>query len=164
MSTLAFVPENTLVRWYFHPSQAETTPKPQVPFDHPVRTLRGSINLTMQFVTAANPIFGQGFQNKGVRTVAKPDGHLTLFWPLYEVTSEQKIETDETDTGIRTETVIRYYGFDAGRRLMVETVKSHKREDAYTNSYAWPHSMRIPRRDRAELRGALLDFRRDLSS
>lgn len=169
MNTPLFVPEQTLVDWYLNPSITKSTKRPTESFDHPVETLQESINLTMRFVTAAQPMFGQGFRNKGVRPVMrvtkkKKKGKTTLFWSLYEVREENTVETDETDTGVRTEIIIRYYGFDAGRRLMVETIRSHKREDAYTNGYSWPDEQDIPPNHLRKLLNKLLDFRRDLSS
>lgn len=159
MSALKYVPEHVLVEWYFNPRAALPTKKPRERFDHPVRRLPDAINLTMRFITAAHPPFGSGQFRGTIRTVKGKHGNLTLFWSVYEVREDTKVETPK---GIRTKTVIYYYGFDAGRRLMVETVTTESWEDVYHQEYSWPRVGEIPPAHRAKLLDKLWQLRYDL--
>ena len=159
MSAPIYVPEQTLVQWYFSPSKVERTERPKEPFDYPVEDLQASIDLTMRYITAApQPLLDRS--GRHLQTVAGPNDALTLFWPIY-VDSNITVITKNDKS--RTRTRILYYGFDAGRRLMVETVKSRSRESQYRNSYSWPNPDMIPEAHRKALLKRLRTFRQELS-
>ena len=82
MSAPIYVPEQTLVQWYFSPSKVERTERPKEPFDYPVEDLQASIDLTMRYITAApQPLLDRS--GRHLQTVAGPNDALTLFWPIY---------------------------------------------------------------------------------
>lgn len=178
MSSKILVSEETLLEWYFSPSIAQPTsrPKPkqlkaierqiaclQASDDPAERSaaVRLSITLTMQFVTAEQPPLRHGYKHRPLATVERPDDKaLTLFWSIYETRVDPQQTTPEG--GVRTETHIRYYGFDAGGRLMLAHTSKTSREARYRNTYYWlePGDLTYDAQD--ELLRSLGKYRREL--
>ncbi len=153
-----FVPEKTLMRWFYHPDEITPTSRPTERFDHPVTTIRASIDLTMRFLTATpTPFVGWA---EPARTAQRGDEGQILFWPVYRLDEERLIDTRE---GPRTRSTTWNYGFDSGRHLMVETVISYSREDIYRNSYSWPTTSSIPSDHQQNLLDNLKWFRQKLT-
>lgn len=146
-----------IVSWYFQPSLATQTPTPRTPYNHPVTSLQESIRLTLRYLTAATPAIDHGH----IRPIRGRDGKQTLFWSIYEVRQDVKIETPEG--GVRTQMTILYYGFDASGKLALETVASQSFESQYNNGYSWPDSSAIPTEHHDKLLEKLEKFRKKLA-
>lgn len=147
--------EATIVDWYFAPTHAVRTAKPERAYNDKVTDLADSITLTMQYLAAAAKPFDEGRP----RLIKGLNSEQTLFWSIYETRSDDKVVVDgET----KTVTTILYYGFDAAGNLTLETVKSKSFEDMYRNRYSWPSATDIPKRHRLKLHQKLKEFRASL--
>lgn len=148
--------EETIVEWFFSPDKAVRADTPERPHDDVVTDLNDSITLTMEYLAAATKPFDEG---RPRLIEGRHDDEQTLFWSIYEVRTDQKMVIDDS---VRTVTTILYYGFDAGGRLTLETVKSKSFEDQYHNRYSWPQVAQIDMDHLAKLLRKLEAFRATL--